>query len=235
MTLVALIVLQTAIGLKSAGAHQESTSRAIRTLDSIISLERVALALTAIEAAERGFLLVAEEEFLETLRNGKRQLDEEVKRLDKLAAGRPTQQHRIGELKSLICAWQTSAIDYAVNRRRKESGTLQPSRELLTIFQEDRDKERMDPIRAKMSEILSEEEALLEELTAVAEAHKNSFHTMQVAVAIIAVILGLLAATSIARSMSRRMNYMREIAEATADGNLTIAIRSDVKDELGRD
>jgi methyl-accepting chemotaxis protein len=91
----------------------------------------------------------------------------------------------------------------------------------------------MDRIHALMDEIREIEEALLKRRTEQAEADQASLERLQFILAIAAIVIALIVATLLGRYISRRLQYMGEIAEATADGDLTVAINNDTSDEVG--
>lgn len=233
LVLIALIILQAVISLLGAESNEKNNAKNVQTFMVLRSIEEVRLALKNVETGERGFLLTADDRFLAPLRYGREQLKEELGKLQKLTADNANQQRRLAELRRLIKDWETNAIDYFIDLRRKEAASPQPSTKLLTIFQEGRGSERMDRITETMEAFRSEEEALLVKRAEIAEDDRNSAHALQIGAAVAAVILGLLIATALGRYISRRLRYMKEIAEATADGDLSITIRNNSRDEIG--
>ncbi|WP_339801770.1 methyl-accepting chemotaxis protein, partial [uncultured Marinobacter sp.] len=93
--------------------------------------------------------------------------------------------------------------------------------------------DRMTQIRLLMNEIRDSEIALLVERRNQATADQRWFSTLQIGSAVLALVIGVLTAVLVVRYIRRRMAYMKEIAEATADGDLTIRIDQSSRDEVG--
>lgn len=233
LILFALIVVQALISLTSAESNEENTAKTVHTFGVLMAVEEVRLALARIESEERGYLLAPNTQYLSALATQEKKLAEEIGKLRELTAKDPAQQRRIESLVRLIDDWATNAIHFFIDARGKESDQLQPSEELLQTFAEGRGKDRMDLIREKMDEILEAEKAALARRSDRAAEQRDQAELLLIGAAIIAVILGLIIATALGRYIVRRMEYMREIAEATADGDLTISIHNNSKDEVG--
>jgi methyl-accepting chemotaxis protein len=233
LLLIALIVIQAVISLLGAQTNEENNTRNLHTFEVLRSIEEIRLALVNIETGERGFILSAEEHFLAPLHYGREQLKEEFGKLEELTSDNPAQQRRITELKRLVKDWETNAIDYFITLRRKESASIQPSVKLLEELREGRGRARMDLIQAKIEELREEEEGLLAVRLERAQSQRDSAEMLQIGAALAGIVLGLLIATYIGRYISRRLDYMSEIAEATANGDLSIAINNSSRDEVG--
>ncbi len=210
-----------------------NNDRTIHTYEILLSIEEVRLALSNIETGERGYLLSARDEFLEPLTSGKARLREEITKLKKMTSDDRVQQKRLGELEPAIRDWETNAIDYFVEQRREDRASRQPSVSLIEELAEGGGKARMDRIRTLMGELRETEEALLKSRTEQAGADQASLERLQFILAIAAIVIALIVATLLGRYISRRLQYMGEIAEATADGDLTVAINNDTSDEVG--
>lgn len=233
LILIALIAIQAAISLMSARANEENTEKTIHTFEVLMSVEEIRLALSRIESEERGYLLAPKTQFLSAIEAQEEKLAEEIGILQKLTSDNPAQQRRIESLIRLIEDWNINAIQFFVDARSEDSGSIQPSEQLLQTFAEGRGKQRMDLIRDKMREIREEEQAALARRSERANEERDQAELFLIGAAVIAVILGLIIAAAIGRYIVRRMDYMREIAEATANGDLTIAIYNSSKDEVG--
>ncbi|MEX0604674.1 MAG: methyl-accepting chemotaxis protein [Marinobacter sp.] len=233
LILIAMILAVVALSYSAGKTLNFNNDRNIHTYEILRSIEEVRLALSNIETGERGYLLSAREEFLEPLTYGKAQLREEIRNLKDMMADNPAQQKRLGELEVAIRDWETNAIDYFIEQRREDRASRRPSVALIEELEEGRGKERMDRIRVIMTEIRETEEALLERRTERAETDQANLSQLQFILAIAAIVIALVVATLLGRYISRRLEYMGEIAEATADGDLTIAINNDTSDEVG--
>ena len=231
--LIALILAVVALSYSAGRTLTYNNGRNIFTYEILQSVDGIRLALRNIESGERVYMLSAREEFLQPLTSGKAQLREELAKLRRMTAENSGQQKRINELESAIRDWETNAIDYFVEQRRGDRASSQPSLSLLEELAEGRGKERMDRIRSLMGEIQEAEEALLEYRTERAETDKANLELTQMILAFAAIAIALVVATLLGRYISRRLEYMGEIAEATADGDLTIAINNDTSDEVG--
>lgn len=231
--LIALILAVVALSYSAGKTLTFNNGRNIHTYEILIAVEEIRLALGNIESGERGYLLSAREEFLEPLTRGKVQLREEVAKLREMTAENFAQQKRINELESAIRDWETNAIDYFVEQRQENRVSPQPSLSLIEELGEGRGKERMERIRTLIGEIRAAEEALLERRTERADVDRANLELLQLILAITAILIALVVATLLGRYISSRLHYMGEIAEATADGDLTVTIRNDTSDEVG--
>lgn len=233
LVLIALIIMVLALSFAGSRSMESNNELNIKTYEVLRAVEEIRLALSNVETGERGFVLTGREAFLGPLKYGKQQLKEEVAKVRNMTSDNPRQQKRIQQLERLVKDWETNAIDYFVELRRKEKGSVQPSEMIIQEIEQGRGKERLDRIRVVMDDIRAEEESLLKSRSATAAADREMFETLQLVMAVVALVLALLIAMLLGRYISGRLRYMGEIAEATADGDLTIVIHNDTSDEVG--
>lgn len=233
LVMILLIIFLLLVSYLSDQSRQRNTGLNLHTYEVIRSVEEVRLALVNIETGERGFVITGQDRFLEPLREGRRELAEELADLRRLTADNPRQQRRLDELERQIQDWQVNAIDYFIDLRRQEAGERRPSERMVREIESGRGNERMDRIRGLMNEVRDAEVQRLQDRRAQAVRDQRWFASLQIGAAVLALLIGLLTAFLVTRYIRKRLETMQRVAEATANGDLTVRIERNSHDEIG--
>lgn len=233
LVMILLIVVLLVVSYLSDQSRQRNTALNLHTYEVIRSVEEVRLALVNIESGERGFVITAQDRFLEPLREGRLELEDELAELRRLTAESPRQQQRLNDLEQQVGDWQVNAIDYFVDLRREEASERRPSERIVREIEAGRGNERMERIRGLMNEIRDAEVQRLQERREQAARDQRWFATLQIGAALLALAIGLLTAFLVTRYIRNRLQSMQQVAESIADGDLTVRIEQTSRDEIG--
>lgn len=163
---------RTAVGLIKA---QDQISR---THTVLASLERVFSSVRDVETGGWGYLAFGQENYLEPYYAGKAVINQELRGLEDLVAGNPSQHQRVELLKQLIRS------KVSISERRVEARRQQGSKATLEVLPVGAGKEAMDRIRAVVQQIEESEQKGLAQ-----ESRRNQTQSQLVVLASFAVPL----------------------------------------------
>lgn len=127
------------------------------TYEVLDVLGEVQSRLVDAETGQRGFLITADEKYLEPYNNAARAADDAVKRLAELTKDNPRQQERIRTLKPLLMDKLSELADTIRLRKDKDKGFDLALQEVKT----DKGKKAMDDIRKVLADMTQDERDLL--------------------------------------------------------------------------
>ena len=162
------------------------------------------------ETGQRGFLLTADEKYLEPYAIAKASLDTLLANLRELTSDNESEQGRIQHLKSLIDAKMGELLETVILMRQGQHA------DALAILNSGRGKQLMDGIRAEIEEIFAEERELLSARRSHANALRN----------VVLGLIGLCLATSMALAVlillaithyAQRLNAEAQLRRETED------------------
>jgi PAS domain S-box-containing protein len=174
LLLIALGAYRNLVGLAEINRRVTHTHQVIEQLASVLTT------MQDVETGERGFVITGDERFLEPCKRAESNVAGGLSELRQLTADNPRQQARLDRLGPLIARKIQDANAY-VNLRREQGIT--PAIQAVT---EGEGRQTMDDIRALMVEITGEENELLRQRQAVADARAAN--------AILALLMGAGAA-----------------------------------------
>ncbi len=131
------------------------------TYDVLRKIDAIGAGLVDAETGQRGYLLTGQERYLEPYRAAIQNVSQTIGNLDSLTSDNPNQQKRIQSLRPLV-EKKLGELQLTIDLRKKE-GLASANRVVL----EGSGKRLMDEIRALLSEMTNEEEALLRTRTQV--------------------------------------------------------------------
>lgn len=190
--------------------------------------------LVNIETGQRGFALTGQESSLEPVTAGKRDFQKAFEAAKKLTSDNPGQQERLNRLGEIERQWIAQAIEPAIALRRNVTAGSAKIEQVLALEQQGLGKQGMDSMRELIRKIEAEETALL--VVRAKDAASLTWMT-DVTLAIggmLIVILALLTAFWLARTIVGPIRLAVDLAKRVAQGDLTAVLRSTSKDEIGQ-
>jgi methyl-accepting chemotaxis protein len=228
---VPLIVLCAvgALAYRNTNTLEHTSGRVVHTYEVLTGLDDITELLKDAETGQRGFLITGKDSYLAPYENA---VSGSVAAIDAVAAltkDNAAQQKRIEALRPLLTA-KFAELKETIDLRRAE-GFAAAQAVVLT----DQGKAVMDQIRSVLDEMAQEESSLLAVRAELTADTAWSSRTAIVAGVSIAVLLVLLLAYFLSRSILRPLlaltDRLREIAEG--EGDLTQRVDSDRRDEFG--
>jgi CheY-like chemotaxis protein len=146
--LLGFVVAVAAVGfislltLRSVQTRSIAAGRVTQTLQVIEQLQTILSLAKDAETGERGFLLTAEDSYLEPFTNAKAQLPEEIRKAQDLVATDPVQAQRLKMLDQAVKD-KIAELDQTIVLRRKADAAA-----ALAVVRTDRGKVFMDRIRS---------------------------------------------------------------------------------------
>ncbi len=195
------------------------------------------LDLVNMETGQRGFLLSGKDESLDPYRNGKKSLDNHIEELQALVSKDKKSGVSGGDVKevlTLVESWMEKAADPEIEARKEMNKYTATIDDVTAMIEAGAGKKMMDGIRAKLNEIVSEEEKLIDLRAKEQESTASRSINVTVIGTIVALILGWLVAFLIVRGITKPLNMANALANSMAEGDLTKNVDLDQKDEIGQ-
>lgn len=219
--------------LRGALAKLEKTLNKNRAGQHIVT--RLTLDLVNMETGQRGFLLSGKEASLEPYVEGLKSFNRNQQALRNTAAFNRSNERALKAVEKLMLAWRKQAAEPEISARREVNKYSMTMDNISTQMENGPGKQIMDTLRASLSEIIAEEEALIVK-RAKEQTDTSSFASyFSLFGTIIAAIAGLALATVIARGILKPINETNRILKdiAEGDGDLTIRVPVASNDEIG--
>jgi methyl-accepting chemotaxis protein len=225
---VIILVVVGAVAYRSTIQLVDASEWRKHTYEVLGHLDEALLALQDIETGQRGYLLTGDESYLQPYNNGLGQEEKSIRQLRQLTADNQNQQRRLDSLEPLVRN-RLALVAETIQLRR--SGATEPA---LQIVRSGRGKAIMDDIRRVMAEIKSEEEKLLQERSAQAEADTNRTKWTILIGTLAAILISIFAGFLITRNIAGPMRELTGVAKRITTGDLNVAVTtSDRTDEIG--
>jgi len=193
-----------------------SISRAGADADWVAHTRQVETVLQAalrsavdIETGTRGFAATGEESFLDPYREGQRAVAQNLDTLRRLTADNSAQQKRLELLKSQVNATVEMARRSVDDRR--QSGAVPPKADFFE------GKRRMDALRVTVTEMMGEEDKLLNQRVQGAQAARSRARIITSGGTLAGAALLVLAGLSIRREISRSGRLRGQLRTLNAD------------------
>ena len=223
MAVIGVVSFTNTASLVTNSEWVEHTHEVLAETDAVLS------SLKDAEAGQRGYLITGVDAYLEPYTAAQSSVDDHLAAVRDLTSDNPVQQERLADLEPLIAA-KFEEMQQTIDVRSDEG--FEAAREIVLS---DAGKAVMDEIRALLGEIRADEEALLDERAAEADATAATTQLVVTAGTVVAVAVVLVLATVLTRSITRPVNALterlREIADG--DGDLTQRVDDSRSDEVG--
>jgi len=231
---VLLIILVLVLSTWRGFDQVESSVRLnIHTYEVVNESSELLGSLLNIETGARGFVITGRDQFLGPFEAGEREFQSKLAQLRQLTRDNPVQQRRLGELQALHDQWLSEDINGYMALRRQVSAGRQPFDAVIERISAGGAKVKMDAMRRILSEIQSEERALLEQRTASMNAAKSESLMILLVGGLIATVLAISVAFLLSHSIAGRLRQVVEVARNVAQGRLDSNIERAGRDEIG--
>ena len=182
------------------------------------------------ETGVRGYLVSANESFLEPYHAGLKAFDAAVQELQTLTADNAEQQKRIEALKALAQKWRVEVAEVEI-RQMQDPLTIEAARALEASAA---GKESMDGVRALLTEIHDTETALLNERSARRDRDAASARLSLIIGGLLAALVSVGMWLLLSRTIGAPVSQLTGVMGRLAKGDNTVAVPSaDRTDEIG--
>lgn len=193
------------------------------------------LALVNMETGQRGFLLTGKNESLEPYISGNKALQKHLNQLRSIAAASGVPNSDINLVKTRVDNWMEKAANPEIEARREMNKHKMTIDDAALMMQNGPGKKIMDGLRVVLNEIIAAEEVLI----GVRAEEQQSTATFAASISVIGTIIAVLIGVAIAFFVIRGIliplratnNMLKDMAEG--DGDLTIRVPVNTKDEIG--
>jgi len=193
------------------------------------------LDLVNMETGQRGFLLTGKDASLEPYINGNNSLKKHLNELRTLALDYGINASGIQAVEERVNSWVEKAANQEITARREMNKFDMDIGDVAKMMQTGPGKKIMDELRAKLKEIVDDEEVLIgirgedQQLTS---AFAISFTLIG---ALIAILVGAGVAFFVTRGILVPINATNDILKdiSEGDGDLTIRVPVNTQDEIG--
>jgi signal transduction histidine kinase len=192
----------------------------VHTTDVLDSLKDAMEAMLDQETGMRGYLITADEPFLDPYHRGGDAFAAAFRKVSDLTADNPVQQSRLAELNELAKKWRSEIAEprialMANPETREDARALERS---------GAGKNFMDLIRAKVHEVDAVERDLLARRSAAQAAAYTTAYTMTALGGAVSLLLALLMATLLTRTVTVPITRMTKAMQALAKGDTSVKV-----------
>ncbi|MFF5229466.1 methyl-accepting chemotaxis protein [Dactylosporangium sp. NPDC000521] len=226
--LVALLVVGV-LSYRNTDTLEANSGTVQHTYQVMNGVDEITGSLKDAETGQRGYLITGEDRYLEPYTAAKAGIEEKIQHVATLTSDNPAQQDRIAKLRPLVTA-KMAELQQTIDLRRGQ-GFEAARAAVLT----DQGKSVMDQIRAVLTELTEAEASLLTVRAKDTADTADSSRVVVIAGTAIALLLVLVLAWMISRSilgpLSALTNRLSEIADG--EGDLTRRVDDARRDEFG--
>lgn len=195
----------------------------------------ITLNLVNMETGQRGFLLTGKDASLQPFNDGKRNLQNNVNKLGSTLDGSSVTSADLQRLQIEVDKWVAQAAQPEIDARRDINRYPKTINDIAIMMQQGKGKLLMDATRAKIKEIIDEEEKLIV-LRGEEQASSSTFGiAFTIAGTLVAICLGSLIAFFVVRGVMVPIRATNQILKDIAEGQGDLTKRVDVRstDEIG--
>ncbi len=226
---IAVVVFVTLGSFARLAAANEATGR---TYEVVLDTQEMLEGVLRKETGVRGYALSGRESFLSSYVGGIEQFAAALKNARDFTAGNPGQQQRLERIGVVAEEWRRQAAEPMMELRKAIDRGEQTRADMEALVASERGKERMDALRALVREVIAEERRLLDLRAMESSAVADQTFYILVGSGVLAAALAALVALSISGNIARRLGGAVKVTEATAQGDLTVQVDADGKDEI---
>ena len=188
------------------------------------------LDLVDMETGQRGFLLTGLDASLEPYIKGLESFNEHFIQLQSAGAG-----NDLKAVEDLMLSWREQAAEPEIAKRREMNKYSVTMGDVSKQMKSGPGKKIMDTLRAKLNEIISEEEALIVVRTAAQKNISNFAISFSLIGTLIASLIGISVAIVITKGILTPLKATNRILKdmSQGDGDLTVRLPVETKDEIG--
>lgn len=226
----ALLAIQIVVGLvvySAIGVMANTAAAEVNTQTVIGLIDRLSMDIVNIESEERGYVITGDQNYLATYEAALAQVDVHFRQLRDIVQLEDTLR-QLDVLDPLVAT--KLAFVHELIELRKSDG-FEAARDLVIT---DKGKMAMGQIRDLIDEILVGERALLAQRSAEATAAAQRARLSLIAGGVVAILLIVVAATLITRSIASPLFRIAGAAEQIGRGDLTVSLPVEERqDEIG--
>jgi len=152
---VVTVLLIAVFGYRSLDSEAQNAALTTHTMEVLQRVDGLFSSLKDAETGQRGYLLTAEESYLEPYSNARASIPGQLQELKRLTANSPRQQELLSRLEH-FSADTLSELARTIDRRRTDGSAA-----ALAEVRTDRGKAAMDRIREVVGQMIDEDRALL--------------------------------------------------------------------------
>jgi methyl-accepting chemotaxis protein len=221
MLIIGVVTYVSTVSLVNNSASVDHTHEVLEALDQIMS------SLKDSETGQRGFLITAEDRYLEPYNASLSEIPCHIAHVADLTSDNPDQQARIRALEPLVAA-KLAELKETIDLRRNE-GFDAAQAVVLT----DAGKQVMDDLRGVITAMADEELALLDVRAALTASTATTVKTSIIVGTTIAFVLLGGIAFYLSRSISNGVNSVGQALQRIAQGDVTAEVDTSSSDEIG--
>lgn len=221
-------------GIRGVLANLEAKFQQANSTQGAHLITSLTLDLVNMETGQRGFLLTGKEESLEPYNDGQRSFKQNIEKLGLSLRGTSVTRDQTLELQSRVNNWLSKAAQPEIDARRDMNRFSTSIDDIATMMEQGKGKSLMDTIRAKISEIVVEEEKLI----IVRGDQQTASSAIGIGVTIIGTLIAIAISSVIAffivRGIMQPINATNTILkDITEQGDLTKRVVITSGDEIG--
>lgn len=227
---IAVIFVSSAIVYDRLRVIEWAKDWRVHTTDVLDSLQDAMDAMLDQETGMRGYLITADEPFLEPYHRGGDAFAAAFRKASDLTSDNPAQQSRLDELNELAKKWRSEIAEprialMANPETREDARALERSGAGKIL---------MDLIRAKVHEVDAVERDLLARRSTAQAAAYTTAYTMTALGGAVSLLLALLMATLLTRTVTVPITRMTKAMQALAKGDTSVEVPGvGRRDEIG--
>lgn len=232
-SVIGIFLLVGGVALYSASKLVEAQNWNTHTYEVLGEGTEMLDAMINMETGARGYLLAGEERFLDPWKGGLSSFEKAWTLSKKLTSDNARQQTRLDDMKARHQEFKGVAESMFTFRKEVTAGSKTVA-ELATEFGKGRDKAAMDGFRALHADFDKAERDLLVVRTAAVESYRELNRNAVLGGSLLALVLAVSLGMWITRSITGPIQRSVSLAEAVANGDLTMHVEVQGQDETAR-
>ena len=230
---IAVFLMVVAVAFYTSFKTREAENWNVHTYQVLGQADELLKSMINMETGARGFLLAGEDKFLEPWTNGLSAFDKAWSESKRLTADNPEQQRRLEDIRARHLEFK-GVVESMIAARREVSAGRQTMTQFVAQFALARDKAAMDAFRGLHQKFDAAERDLLVVRAARAEDLRTFDHSVLIGGSLAALVIGVLFAGLLTRSITGPVHRAVEVAERVAAGDLTQNVQAQGQDEIAR-
>ena len=222
---IALTVIIGAVAYHSTLQFVETAGWVTHTEEVLRNLDDVISSLKDVESGQRGYAITGEESFLEPYHTGLGHIGGNVSAVRSLISDNDRQRRRLGTIEPLIAQRLATAREIIEARK---GGTFEAAQKLILSGT---GKQQMDEIRAVVTAMENEENALLKKRREETDDAAERAKLVIIFGGLAGVFLLVPAGYLITRNIARPLGEVTRAADKIADGDLNFVFKSAERDD----
>jgi methyl-accepting chemotaxis protein len=231
---VAIVVALVLVARSSMLSLQEANKWNAHTHEVLSEAGDMLAELINMETGERGFMLAGQDQFLDPYRSGLVGFREHHDKIKTLTSDNAQQQERLAKILAAQQTWVSQVLEPEIALRRLVDEGREEMSKVVGRIREAKGKQHMDAMRAEIKELTDAEDSLLVTRTKAADELRARTINILLGGGLLSVALAALVAFLITRSITAPMNKAVRALERLSEGDLTVTVESNSKDETGQ-